>query len=55
MLSSGDVAQQRDRLAALLRDKGLISATEFEALRPAQATPPANSGERVALNGEDES
>jgi hypothetical protein len=29
----GSVAEQRDRLAALLRDKGLISASEFEAVR----------------------
>ncbi|HBB89246.1 MAG TPA: hypothetical protein DC047_16705 [Blastocatellia bacterium] len=32
VLSSGTSAQQRDRLAILLRDKGLISAAEFDAL-----------------------
>jgi hypothetical protein len=32
VLSSGPSAQQRDRLATLLRDKGLISAAEFDAL-----------------------
>ena len=47
MLSTGDVAQ-RDRLAALLRDKGLISATEFEALRG--SAQPVATGERVAVN-----
>ena len=30
-------AEQRDRLAALLRDKGVISAAEFEAIRPSPA------------------
>jgi hypothetical protein len=37
---SGNVAEQRDRLASLLRDKGLLSASEYEAVRtvtPAQA------------------
>jgi hypothetical protein len=35
-------AEQRDRLASLLRDKGLISAAEYEAVRPVvpAATPP---------------
>ena len=31
-------AEQRDRLATLLRDKGVISATEFEAIRGATAS-----------------
>lgn len=31
--AAGTPAEQRDRLAALLRDKGLISAAEFEAVR----------------------
>ena len=31
--STGTPAEQRDRLAALLRDKGLISTAEFEAVR----------------------
>ncbi|HEY0378940.1 MAG TPA: hypothetical protein VGC87_18645 [Pyrinomonadaceae bacterium] len=31
--ATGTPAEQRDRLAALLRDKGLISAAEFEAVR----------------------
>jgi hypothetical protein len=35
-------AEQRDRLAALLRDKGIISAGEFEAVRT--AAPAANAG-----------
>jgi len=35
---SGTPADQRDRLAALLRDKGLISATEFEAVRNVAAS-----------------
>lgn len=33
--ASGNAVEQRDRLAALLRDKGLISATEFDELRAA--------------------
>jgi hypothetical protein len=32
-------AEQRDRLAALLRDKGVISATEFESIRAATDSP----------------
>ena len=31
--SAGNVAQQRDRLATLLKDKGMISTAEFDALR----------------------
>src|SRR5687767_15818228 len=39
-VSIGPVAEQRDRLAALLRDKGLISANEFEAVsRDTYSTP----------------
>jgi hypothetical protein len=40
----GTPSEQRDRLAALLRDKGLISVAEFEAVRavaPAAETPPS--------------
>src|SRR5882672_1226912 len=33
VLSSGTPAQQRDRLAILLKDKGLISNAEFDALK----------------------
>jgi hypothetical protein len=33
VLSSGTAAQQRDRLATLLKDKGLISNAEFDALQ----------------------
>ena len=39
ILSGGDPESQRDRLATLLKDKGLISAAEFEQLR---ATAPKN-------------
>src|SRR5258708_31005282 len=35
VLSSGNSAQQRDRLATLLKDKGLISTAEFDALQTA--------------------
>lgn len=35
VLSSGNQAQQRDRLATLLKDKGLISNAEFDALQAA--------------------
>ena len=31
--SNASLAEQRDRLAALLRDKGVISATEFQSIR----------------------
>ena len=51
VVSAGDVTKQRQRLAMLLRDKGVISAAEFEALQPATVaalnTAPA-TGERVA-------
>ena len=50
ILAAGGAAQQRDRLAALLKDKGLITVTEFEALRGPAQPPATNSGERVALN-----
>jgi hypothetical protein len=33
VLTSGSTAQQRDRLAILLKDKGLISTAEFDALQ----------------------
>jgi len=36
-------AEQRDRLAALLRDKGLLTATEFEAVRTVAASAGATS------------
>jgi hypothetical protein len=36
-------AEQRDRLATLLRDKGLISASEFEAVRTVAPAPNAGS------------
>ena len=55
---AGGAAQQRDRLAALLRDKGLISVAEFDSLRgpaevaaaPASERAPAPAGELVAAN-----
>jgi hypothetical protein len=51
-------AEQRDRLASLLRDKGLISPSEYEAVRsapltPAAATPAsAGSGDVAAQNAQ---
>ncbi len=42
-------AEQRDRLAALLRDKGLISATEFEAVR---SVAPAESAAVKTMNAD---
>ena len=55
ILSAGDATQQRQRLATLLRDKGVISAAEFESLQPpapstAIAIEPVNTatGEKVA-------
>ena len=49
VLSSGTAAQQRDRLATLLKDKGLISSAEFEALQtaPSLQTP---GGDAVNVN-----
>ena len=42
-ISVGSVVEQRDRLAAVLRDKGLISENEFEAVRSGSypTAPPA--------------
>jgi hypothetical protein len=45
ILSDGDPKNQRDRLATLLKDKGVISAAEFDALR----TTVSNSTETIAL------
>jgi hypothetical protein len=44
VLTSGPAAQQRDRLATLLKDKGLISNAEFDALQtaPSLRTPGGN-------------
>ena len=41
--TSGNPAEQRDRLAVLLRDKGLITETEFEAVRTVAASAGATS------------
>jgi hypothetical protein len=46
-VSSGPVAEQRDRLAALLRDKGLISANEFEAVRSDTYPTPSPTAETI--------
>ncbi|HEX6729592.1 MAG TPA: hypothetical protein VF074_06265, partial [Pyrinomonadaceae bacterium] len=42
-VTAGSASEQRDRLTALLRDKGLISANEFEAVRSGSypTAPPA--------------
>ena len=45
ILSAGDPTNQRDRLAALLKDKGVISAAEFDALRVSVP----NSTETIAV------
>ncbi|HET9714070.1 MAG TPA: hypothetical protein VFP64_19450, partial [Pyrinomonadaceae bacterium] len=45
ILSAGDPKNQRDRLAALLKDKGVISAAEFDALRVSVP----NSTETIAV------
>jgi hypothetical protein len=44
---AGAPAEQRDRLAALLRDKGLISDAEYEAVR---AVPPSGDAARAAAS-----
>jgi hypothetical protein len=46
---AGTAAEQRDRLAALLRDKGLLSSAEYEAVR-ADAVAPARTVEVAAQN-----
>jgi hypothetical protein len=50
VLSAGTPAAQRDRLATLLKDKGLISTAEFEALQSSAAVPPAPDGNAVKVN-----
>ena len=42
---SGNAAEQRDRLANLLREKGIISAAEYEAVRAVMPV-----GDNVALS-----
>ena len=52
---SGTPVDQRDRLAALLRDKGLLSATEFEAVRNVTtSTAPASATTELAREATDE-
>jgi hypothetical protein len=46
IVTNASPAEQRDRLATLLRDKGVISAAEFETVR---ANAPAASPKNVAL------
>jgi hypothetical protein len=43
VFSSGTPAQQRDRLATLLKDKGLISSAEFDALQLNAAAPASSN------------
>jgi hypothetical protein len=50
VLSAGTPAAQRDRLATLLKDKGLISTAEFDALQASAAVPPAPDGNAVNVN-----
>src|SRR5256714_1130029 len=45
VVGAGAPAEQRDRLAALLRDKGLISDAEYESVR---AVPPSGDAARAA-------
>jgi hypothetical protein len=49
-MSFGSPAQQRDRLAILLKDKGLISTAEFEALRLDAAGPFASDNNALKVN-----
>src|SRR2546423_1130069 len=48
VVGAGAPAEQRDRLAALLRDKGLISAAEYEAVRA--VAPSADAASPVAVS-----
>ncbi len=50
VMSFGSPAQQRDRLAILLKDKGLISTAEFEALRLDAAAPFAGDNNALKVN-----
>ena len=50
VLSAGTAAMQRDRLALLLKDKGLISAAEFDALQASAAAPPTPDGSTINVN-----
>lgn len=50
VLSAGTPAAQRDRLALLLKDKGLISTAEFDALQASAAVPPASDGNAANVN-----
>lgn len=50
VLSTGTSTQQRDRLATLLKDKGLISAGEFEALQVNAPGPLMTDGNPVNAN-----
>jgi hypothetical protein len=50
VLSSGNPAAQRDRLALLLKDKGLISIAEFDALQSSAAVPLVPDGNAVNVN-----
>jgi hypothetical protein len=50
VIGSGTPSKQRDRLATLLKDKGLISTAEFDALQSSAATPPAPDGDAVNVN-----
>lgn len=49
VLNSGTPAEQRDRLAALLKEKGLISAAEFDALKLTAPAPQLPAGNTVDL------
>ena len=48
ILSAGDPESQRDRLATLLKDKGLISAAEFDQLRATASSSTAVSAGAVS-------
>jgi hypothetical protein len=50
VFSSGTPAQQRDRLATLLKDKGLISNAEFDALQLNAAAPASSNSNASAGN-----
>ncbi len=48
IMASGTLGEQRDRLAILLRNKGLISASEFEAVRSVASDSTASASTTMA-------
>src|SRR5262245_14974245 len=50
VVNSGSPSAERDRLAALLKNKGLISMEEFDALQKSSVVSPGPEGNAVETN-----